>query len=827
MSSTIIKNMIKGLDAELAAVHKQGGSSQVELRGGKSKGKVGDGFLYAFTLTDQVYLRDDAPIEITVEGERVGGRMVSERDGIVTLISEKGLGSRLPSVHLKADNSILPQQLRDRLSEIITGDSYFNSVLADKVIGHDRPRVSEFSYSPSPDALRMPSDEQKRAIELALGTDVCYLCGAQGTGKTTTVARVIHQLYRKGHSVLLVSDTNFAVDTALEKVFKLLRNEQDFGLGAVVRYGPIVKKELAKFASNVLLDNIVERLCIKRQKSKRKARYLKQLRPETAVLVLAKDLENVREEVMHLCRVMATTAHMACDKDQLDRMFDVVVIDDASTLPLPLVYFLSGLARHKVLIAGDFQQLPPIVRANNPACEEWFKKDVFRKSGVVASLKAGEYHEGLAVLHSQYKMREPISRLVSDLFYEHTPIVTDSRVRGRRRSNFPTELGAKELLYVDTSSVAPWASQRQGTRSTYNFLHALVVRNIICRLGKKGLMAKKTGRNTKIGTVTPYWAQAALISALASEKLDYHGTDIAATVYRSQHNEKDCVVVDLCDSIGVKPSRIMSAHELDADGARLLNVALSRARDVLMLVANFDYAKTEIRENSFVRRIIAAFEKDGEPLKVEDILPLGPEDWLDGLSTETGRELKMSPEASGLFNESTFYQAFKQDLMDARKGIVIFSPFFSERGIFRWTDTLRVKRETDVKVEIVTLPPYQQPAAGEETGKVLKGLEESGFTVALRSNMHEKFAMVDGRILWLGPLNILSHKDTDQVMLRLSSKAACRMMTEMQSLPERMKEVPSFANPKCGKCGGLTVWKSSAYGVHFQCFDCGHREEPK
>ncbi len=819
--------MINALDVELAAIRTQGGSSQAELRGGKRKGKVRDGFLYAFTLVDQVYLKDDTPIEIMVERERVAGRVVSERDGIVTLISEKGLGSHLPPVQLQADNSILPQLLKERLSEIIRGDAYFNSVLADKVIGQGRPRVSEFSYSPSPDALRMPNVEQKRAVELALGADVCYLCGARGTGKTTTVARAIHQLYRKGHSVLLVSNTNFAVDTALEKVFRLLRSDQDFRLGTVVRYGSMVKTELARFASNVSLDNIVERLCMKKQKSKKKARHARQLRRETAALILEKDLENVRENVISLCRVMATTAHMACDRQQLDRMFDVVVMDDASTLPLPLVYFLSGLAKHKVLIVGDFQQLSPIARANNPACEEWFKKDVFHKSGVLASLKTGEHYDGLALLHSQYRMREPICRLVSDLFYEHTPIVTDSRVRGRRRGNFPTEFGTKELLYVDTSSVAPWASLRQGTLSTYNLLHALVVRNIICHLKRKGFLPKKRGQNTRFGATTPYWAQAALISALASEKLDYHGTDIAATVYRSQDDEKDCVVVDLCDSIGLKPSRIMTAHDADSDGARLLNVALSRARDVLIVVANFDYLKTEIREDSFVRRVIAAFEKDGESLKVEDILPLGPEDWLDGLSTEAGGELKMSPEASGLFNESTFYQAFKQDLMDARKGIVIFSPHFSERGIFRWTDTLRVKRETGVKVEIVTLPPYQQPAAGEETGEVLKGLEESGFTVAFRSNMHEKFAMVDGRILWLGPLDILSHKDTDQIMLRISSKAACRMMTEMQSLPERMKETPSFANPKCGECGGLTVWKSGAHGVYFQCFDCEHKEEPK
>ena len=827
MSSKIIEDMIKALDAELEAIHTQGGSSQAELRAGKRKRKIANGILYEFTLLDQVYLREDEPAEINMGAERVAIRIVSERDGIVTLISEKPLGSHPPPARLQADNSILLQRLKDRLSEIIAGDSYFNSVLADKVIGESPRSVSEFSYSPSPDGLRMPNDVQTRAIQLALGSDVCYLCGVQGTGKTTTVARVVHQLYRNGRSVLLVSNTNLAVDAALEKVLRLLRNEPDFRLGAVVRHGPIVKKELAKFASNVFLDDIVERLCIKRHKSKSKMRYLKQLSRETVALVLEKDLENVREDIISSCRIMATTAHMACDRDHLDRMFDVVVIDEASTLPLPLIYFLSGLAKHKVLIAGDIQQLPPIVRSNYPACDEWFKNDVFRKSGVVASLRTGHYFEGLINLSSQYRMREPICKLVSDLFYGCASIVTDPRIGEKRRGRFPAKLGTRELVYVDTSFLGPWAGLRQGTLSTYNLFHALVIRNILCHLKKTGFLSKKKGQNTKIGITTPYWAQAALISALASEKLDFHGTDIAATVYRSQGNEKHCVVVDLCDSTGVKPSRVINAHDVDADGARFLNVALSRANDVLILVANFDYLHTEIREDSIVRRIMAAFARDGERLKAEDILPLGPDDWFDGLSTEADRKLEVSGTASGLFNESTFNQAFRQDLMDATKSIVIFSPHSSERGILRWNESLRARQKAGVKVEIVTLPPYQQPTAGEETSESLRGLEDYGFTVAFRSSMHETFAMLDRRILWLGSLNILSHKDTDQIMIRTSSRAASNMMTKMQSLPERLVEASGFANPKCVECGGLTVRKSDTHGVHFQCFDCGHKEDPK
>ena len=57
------------------------------------------------------------------------------------------------------------------------------------------------------------NDDQRAAIRRSLGSDTTFVWGPPGTGKTTTLARIVKAHYRAGQSILLVSNTNIAVDT--------------------------------------------------------------------------------------------------------------------------------------------------------------------------------------------------------------------------------------------------------------------------------------------------------------------------------------------------------------------------------------------------------------------------------------------------------------------------------------------------------------------------------------------------------------------------------------------------------------------------------------
>ncbi|WP_157151823.1 AAA domain-containing protein [Brachyspira sp. SAP_772] len=63
--------------------------------------------------------------------------------------------------------------------------------------------------------------EQKMAvIKMLAAKDVCLIQGPPGTGKTTVIAEAIYQFVSRGERVLIASQTNLAVDNALERLAK-------------------------------------------------------------------------------------------------------------------------------------------------------------------------------------------------------------------------------------------------------------------------------------------------------------------------------------------------------------------------------------------------------------------------------------------------------------------------------------------------------------------------------------------------------------------------------------------------------------------------------
>jgi hypothetical protein len=971
--SEALSHMIDALGLEVAAIRKKGGGTQIDLRGGERVGEAEGSWLYRFIVAEDLNLRDDTPVRVTCGQEDVSGVLVSFRDGVLIVALEKDLGPKIAAARLVANDSFLVERLKERLEEIRGGEAHFNRQASDRVLGLSPVRSAD--GEPNPAAIQgdgRPNDDQMLAVRRSLGSDTTYVWGPPGTGKTTTLARIVEAHYRAGHSVLLVSNTNIAVDTALERVAERLKGEPEFHQGLVIRQGPVVKEELRRrFGPQVIVEEIVARLgeALRREKDQlareaaplegeeralvavlkdfdqleharrslaereeslattrlnaaARAQEAQQLR--TRVASLRADLERARamgsvrrlfsglnperlereiaaadrstqasedaaravagdiakqeveiggirleidrftaatrshppasqvlarlaplrtrlgqireriaaidrelaaleREVLARCRILATTVYRTYLGKSASRQFDVVVIDEASMLMPPLVYYAAGLATHSVTVAGDFRQLPPIVMSDEPLAGEWLKRDVFEKAGIPERLQRREPTPHLVALRTQYRMREPICEVINGLFYADHPLRSDPSV-SRGGGGFP--LGESPLLYVDTAPFHPWTGLRVGTYSRYNLLHALLVRNIVLHLADTGFLPPAGEPNDAVGAVAPYASQARLIQALIEDRLGARAAGIAGTVHRFQGNEKAAIVLDLTDSLGARLGRFLQAVRIEEDGARLLNVATSRARHHVVLVGNFEYLRAKAPGDAIVRRLIDHFEEHGEALDLKILLPLAERDWVDGLHQVMPASFDFPEGAAGAFTEGTFYPAFRQDLARARESIVIFSPFATGPGTGRWVDPLRAALTRGVRVRILTRPA-DEPGGGttHEVGELVRSLRDLGVAVDLRARMHEKIAILDGRILWHGSLNILSHRDTHESMLRIESPAACGQLARFVRAPAgRRDDAPALdarENPQCPKCGGPTVWNDGRYGIYFECEEPG------
>lgn len=198
--------------------------------------------------------------------------------------------------------------------------------------------------------------------------DYTLIVGMPGTGKTTTIARLIALLARQGKSVLLASYTHSAVDTICRKLL---------GVDGV---------DLLRLGSSDRVHKDVQ----------------------GNMLTSSDSVEQLQARLLGPNVVATTCLSISHTLFALRPTFDYCIIDEASQITLPTCIGPLRYA-HKFVLVGDPQQLPPLVR--DPRA---------RQGGLDISLfERLERAHPQAVVHlcHQYRMNEDIMALSNALIY--------------------------------------------------------------------------------------------------------------------------------------------------------------------------------------------------------------------------------------------------------------------------------------------------------------------------------------------------------------------------------------------------------------------------
>ncbi|WP_306359219.1 DEAD/DEAH box helicase [Nocardia sp. CC227C] len=502
---------------------------------------------------------------------------------------------------LRCDLSYLVTEQANRFHELLAGPTTgFDTAAAMQPVSMDGVLDRVPSIDPYP--IAGLNDRQRLAIAHGLCPRLTWLWGPPGTGKTTTLAVLLAQLLDMGKTVLLAAPTNAAIDVALGA---LIRYRRQWVSGELVRIGPTDNDFLARRNPAVLLDEIAaeqgaepaRRLVEVRQELKQlrdRHRAIPDKDPSrtherTALTSKIGDLEGfgkglvallgeVRDQVIAEGRLIACTAHQVVLKESVRRKsFDVVVIDEASMMTAAMTMLVAGAGVGHTIVAGDFRQLPPIVQADDVGAREWLGQSAFEKSGVARAVGRGSPPANLVALDTQHRMRQSIGDAIGAAFYPEVGLVTASSVRDRPARTIAHD--EPELVLVDTSDLSAPLARRDGMSSRYNVMHAQLAANIVAaRLG----VARQPA---SVGLISPFAPQAKLLQSLAP---DNDPRTIASTVHRFQGGETDVVLYDAVESGGgnLRMHRWFTDTHAGSEGARLLNVAMSRAREQVILVAD-------------------------------------------------------------------------------------------------------------------------------------------------------------------------------------------------------------------------------------------------
>jgi superfamily II DNA or RNA helicase len=122
-----------------------------------------------------------------------------------------------------------------------------------------------------------------------------------------------------------------------------------------------------------------------------------------------------------------------------------------------------------------------------------------------------------------------------------------------------------------------------------------------------------------------------------------------------------------------------------------------------------------------------------------------------------------------IFNNTNFLPVYQNDLMNCAREAVIVSPFVTKRRTAQMLPDLAALAKR-VSVVVVTRPADTYKGEDRPILKAtLASLQEAGVRLLFKPNIHQKFTVIDQKIVWYGSINLLSYRSAQESIMRLES----------------------------------------------------------
>lgn len=515
-----------------------------------------------------------------------------------------------------------------------------------------------------------------------------------------------------------------------------------------------------------------------------------------------KALEEIKIQVLKDAKLVATTLTKSYIAKEIENIeFDILLIDEVSMAPMPMLYWAASKIKKGITIVGDFKQLPPICVADDELAKKWLGRSIFDELHISEISRA---EKRVQPLYRQYRMHPHISEIVNKRIYDNR-LEDDESVKSKTKTD--NIAGNSAVCLIDTSIHNPWCSQLEAG-GRFNLISAL----ICISLAEK--IAKSFGQNESIGIITPYRSQARLILKIAEDKGILQNKKIRInTVHSFQGGEETAIIFDSVEGEGAKKWSMINEYNNTESAKLLLNVAFTRAETKLFIVANCNFIKNTFESNTLfmdvLRHIIAKGNETNSTEIIADLRDENFEYWASKLNS-----LEDRPENIGSnYDDIDFWVAFHNDLAKANSELIIFSPYLTSDRLGKLHLKFSQLISKGIRISVITLSPNDRLQLKGAT-EVVSKLKAMNITVKFRDGMHEKIAIIDRKIEWSGSLNILSHNIRKEYMKRFEGENTVNELLQRFDLEELLYS-PNLNGVTCPKCGINFIRPKIHYGKSF------------
>ncbi|MCW3042265.1 MAG: hypothetical protein JWL57_423 [Actinobacteria bacterium] len=712
-----LANMLGQMAAALAeeARHAQKGADWVRIRNGRRLRAGLDRTLYCFDADSDLWFPPGTTAEIqaaATDNEPVVVEVLEVRGQSVWLESPEDLGESIASAKLRSNPWYLLDELRTRIDELRGLDPERRRApkelrIVECLLGlaapHNRePNPNTPNNAPSHEIAQgyeeLPANEsQLQAVADCLSSELRFVWGPPGTGKTETLGLLAAEAFLRGETVLVLAHSNAAVDAAAVAFVRNLLRATD---------GRQVKGEALRAGEPFLQEAqslpVTERAVLQRSRPELVARlealegrggelmdsqdslfgshtieHRARISPGRELAKVTEELRKVRDQVgrarrdlLETARLVLTTLSKAAITSEIhERRFDRVLVDEASMAQPPQVALAASLATKSLAVFGDFRQLAPVVQSWSQPVKQWLGRDVFELNGLTRNIDTTDL---LSVLTIQYRMHPKIMGLVNGPSYGNRLQAGPGIEQATATIAGHEPARGQPVVWIDTNEFGA-RGHSTATHSRLNPLSAWLALQVALQMLNDGM--------DSIGVVAPYRDQARLLRLLVRAAGVQHAVH-TGTIHRFQGGERDAIILDLVDAAPLPPGVLFRSD----DGLRLLNVAITRARGKLVCLSDGTYLKRS-SPSTPAWAILGNLCRSASPLDPSEVIDAG--------RTDAGwAVLKASTDTATMF---------EHDLSDAAEAVAF------EAGLPGWaTATLKANdasvRRQDKGARLVLLP---------------------------------------------------------------------------------------------------------------------------
>lgn len=135
---------------------------------------------------------------------------------------------------------------------------------------------------------------------------------------------------------------------------------------------------------------------------------------------------------------------------------------------------------------------------------------------------------------------------------------------------------------------------------------------------------------------------------------------------------------------------------------------------------------------------------------------------------------------NAIYDSGNYTEKFEQDIVEAEKSIVISSPDIRQDEIDRLLLLVKDRQEQGVNVTVITTDPEEVIyGSADVCYHLIKLMKQVGINVVAKTEVGERFAVIDDELVWHGGMNLLGKVDIWDNLMRIKNHQVAAELLEI------------------------------------------------